>query len=63
MDLKDTQAALILDASDDGEITVEIAAANMDSLASALCQAMAMKLTRDENFQKEIMSMLEKEQK
>ncbi len=62
MELKDTQSALILEATDDGEITVEIASANMDSLAGAICQAIAMKLMEDENFQAEIMSMIEEDE-
>lgn len=59
MDLKDTQSALILDASDDGEITVEIATKDLNSLSGALCQAIATKLMEDEAFQGEIMDMIE----
>lgn len=59
MELKDTQSALILDADENGEINVEIAAVNMNSLSGAICQAIAIKLTEDVDFQNEIMSMLE----
>lgn len=59
MDLKDTQAALILDLSDEGEITVDILAADDDGLAGQLCQAIARKLLADEKFQAELMEMVD----
>lgn len=59
MQLEDNQAAIILDASDDGEITVNVEAPNLNGLAGSLCQAIARKLMNDENFQAEIMDMLE----
>jgi len=59
MELTKTQSALILDASEDGEITVDIAASDHANLAGALCQAIATKLMNDENFQAEIMEMVE----
>lgn len=59
MELTKTQSALILDASEDGEITVDIASSDHTSLAGAICQAIATKLMNDENFQAEIMQMIE----
>jgi len=47
MELNMNQAALILEADDDGEIT------------GALCHAIAIKLMNDEQFQGELMEMLE----
>jgi hypothetical protein len=59
MKLTKNQAALILDASEDGEITVDIAVSDEANLAGALCQAIATKLMNDENFQTELMEMVE----
>lgn len=59
MELTKNQAALILDASEDGEITVDIAVSGDANLAGALCQAIATKLMNDENFQTELMQMVE----
>lgn len=59
MELSHTQSALILDASEDGEITVDIAASDHSNLAGAICKAIATKLMNDETFQSEIMQMLE----
>ena len=58
MELKDNQAALILETSDEGEISVEVAAADMDGLAGQLCQNIARKLIGDEAFQQELMEMI-----
>ena len=57
--LKPNQAALILEASENGEINVDIALPQKGTdmvLASVLCQAIAKKLINDEEFQKEICS-------
>ena len=59
MELTKNQSALILDASEDGEITVDIAASDHSNLAGAICQAIATKLMNDEEFQAEIMQMVE----
>lgn len=59
MELTKNQSALILDASEDGEITVDIASSDHENLAGAICQAIATKLMNDENFQAEIMQMVE----
>ena len=63
MDLKENQAALILEASADGEITVDVQALDLQGFASALCHALAIKLMNDEQLQGELMDMLEAEEK
>ena len=63
MELKENQAALILQASAEGEITVDVQALNLQGFASALCHALAMKLMNDEQLQGELMDMLEAEEK
>ena len=63
MELKENQAALILEASADGEITVDVQALDLQSFASALCHALAMKLMNDEQLQGELMDMVEAEEK
>ena len=59
MELKENQAALILEASAEGEITVDVQALNLEGLASALCHALAMKLMNAEQLQGELMAMVE----
>ena len=59
MELSNNQSALILEGSADGEITVNVASENMDGLTGALCQAIACKLMQDEDFQKELMEIIE----
>ena len=59
MDLQPNQAALILEASDEGEISVSVATCDADGLAAALCRAIAEKLSEDETFQAEILAALE----
>ena len=61
MELNNNQAALILTASEDGEITMDVESTDMNGLASALCHALAKKLMRDEGLQAELMEMLEGE--
>jgi hypothetical protein len=61
MELNNNQAALILSASEDGEITVDIESPDMNGLSSAICHALAKKLMNDEQFQEELMEMLEGE--
>ena len=63
MELKENQAALILEASAEGEITVDVQALNLQGFASALCHALAVKLMNDEQLQGELMDMLEAEEK
>ena len=59
MELKENQAALILEASSDGEVTVDVQAQNLQGFASALCHALAIKLMNDEQLQGELMDMVE----
>ena len=59
MELKENQAALILEASADGEITVDVQAQDLQGFASALCHALAVKLMNDEQLQGELMDMVE----
>ena len=62
MELKENQAALILQASAEGEITVDVQALNLQGFASALCHALAVKLMNDEQLQGELMDMVETEE-
>lgn len=59
MELNSNQAALILESSEDGEISVNVAAPEMGGLPGAICQAIATKLMSDEKFQAELMEMLD----
>ncbi len=63
--LKPNQAALILESSEDGEITVDIALPNGNAgdcaLAARLCKLIAKKLAYDDQFQTEIMAELDEE--
>ena len=62
MELKENQAALILEASAEGEITVDVQALDLQGFASALCHALAIKLMNDEQLQGELMDMLEEDE-
>ena len=54
--LTENQAALILETTEEGEITVNIHAGSEDlTLAAALCEAIAERLVSDEEFQQELM--------
>jgi len=57
--LKENQAALILESSEDGEITVNVAAADQECLAANLCSIIATKLTQDSGFQNEILEEMQ----
>lgn len=59
MELQDNQAALILEAAEDGEISVNVAASDMDGMAGSICQAVAKMLMYDEDFQEKLMTMLD----
>ena len=63
--LEANQAALILESSDNGDISVNIALPKAGSedgvLASALCRVIAHKLIDDEQFQNQILSELDGE--
>ena len=63
--LEANQAALILESSENGDISVNIALPKPGEeagvLASALCRVIAEKLIGDEQFQNQIMSELDRE--
>lgn len=59
MELKANQSALILEEDESGEISVNVASGDQDGLTSRICQAIAMKLMSDEQFQTEVMDMLD----
>lgn len=61
MELKDNQSALILESDENGGISVNVASSDHDSLTGALCEVIATKLMTDEQFQQELMDMLEVE--
>ncbi len=61
MELKENQSALILEADENGEITVEVASPNQDGLTGSLCIAIAKKLMQDADFQAELMRMVDEE--
>ena len=63
MELKENPAALILEASADGEITVDVQALDLKGFASALCHALAVKLMNDEQLQGELMDIVDAEEK
>lgn len=58
MELQENQAALILETSEDGGITVDIRAKDDDGLAAAICAAIGEKLLTDEQFQQTIFNMV-----
>ena len=57
IELQENQSALILEADDNGEITVTVASRDHQSLTGALCQAIAHRLMNDEKFQSELMEL------
>nr|MBF0221805.1 twitching motility protein [Desulfobulbaceae bacterium] len=61
--LKSNQAALILEVSPEGEVSVEAAfpeeVDEAGDLAGAICTVIGQKLTEDEAFQDEVMSAIE----
>jgi hypothetical protein len=61
MELKNNQSAIILEASADGEITVDIASSDIDGLSGRICVAVAKKITGDAKFQTEIMDIVEED--
>ncbi len=62
MELKENQSALILESDGDGGISVNVASGDHEGLTGALCQVIAQKMTNDEEFQQELMDMLEIEE-
>lgn len=63
MQLTENQAALILEADEDGEINVNVAYADGKNLAGSLCEAIALKLLHDEVLQEELLEMIDMENK
>ncbi len=61
MDLKSNQSAILLEASEDGEISVNIASPDIDGLTGRLCVAVAKKIMEDANFQAELMDMIDED--
>ena len=61
MELKLNQAALILEADEKNEITVHVSSPDPQGLSGAICHAIAVKLMEDEDFQNELMDMLDEE--
>ena len=55
MELTTNQSAVIIETSDAGEITINVVSPDIDGLFSRVCQAIAMKLMQDIDFQEEIM--------
>ena len=62
MELKSNQSALILTTEEDGEITVDVASADIDGLTGLICQEIATKLMKDVQFQEDLMEMLDKDE-
>lgn len=58
MEIKNNQAALILEADEKGEISVSVTSPDMNGLAGLICQAIATKLMQDEKFQTEILAII-----
>ncbi|MGI9537263.1 MAG: twitching motility protein [Desulfocapsaceae bacterium] len=59
MELNENQSALILEIDDHGEISIEVASSDQEGLTALLCQAIAKKLLSDEEFQKELMGIID----
>jgi hypothetical protein len=59
MELQNNQAAIILEASDEGEISINIAGSDESGLVYALCRVLAKKILSDEAFQAELLEMIE----
>ena len=59
MELNENQSALVLTESDDGDISVDVASADMEGMTGLLCQAIAQKIMQDEKFQEELLNMID----
>ena len=59
MDLKENQSALLLEIGESGEVEVNVASGDQDGVTATICKAIAYKLTHDEEFQSELMEMVE----
>ena len=58
-ELEINQSALILEADEQGEISVTVASRDHRGITGALCRAIAQKLMNDEQFQTDLMAMLD----
>ncbi len=61
MELQPNQSALILTSDEEGEITVDVESSDFNELTGQICQLIAAKLMGDEDFQAELMEMLDGE--
>lgn len=59
MELKENQSALLLEIDDNGEVEVNVASGDLDGITASICKAIATKLMHDEDFQAEVMNMVE----
>ena len=59
MELKQNQSAIIIEASEEGEISVDISSPDIDGLAGRICIAVAKKIIEDQKFQTELMSTVD----
>ena len=59
MELNENQSALILTESEDGDITVDVASSDIDGLTGSICQAIAKKLMKDEQFLDDLFDMID----
>lgn len=59
MELKENQSALLLEIDENGEVEVNVASGDLDGVTASLCKAIATKLMNDEEFQTELMEMVE----
>ncbi len=57
MELSHNQSALVLEISDGGEISINVASGDHDGLTAAICTVLAEKLA-DVEFQQEIMMLI-----
>ena len=62
MELNENQAALILEADEEGEITVNVSSPDPNGISGALCHALAIKLTQDSDLQADLIKMIEEEE-
>lgn len=61
MELKENQAALLLESDEEGEISINVVASDPHGLSGAICHALAEKLMNDEELQAQLLAMIEEE--
>ena len=59
MELKPNQSALVLETDENGEVSIQVASPDEEGLSGALCNAIAQKLSDDEQFQAELMDIVD----